>query len=467
MAIVTAMVLGLLFQTVNAEGDITVYVLSQRETAGLGDIVKVNVFANNMPGVTKFGPIEVKFDSEKAEFISVDMGPELSRFVYSTTQTKGSVTISAADQVAESDAEDETSENSVFNSTKDVILFSLYLRIDPSATESVPVWIENVGNFVNNKDEKFDVNIGNGAEIKISEGESNDASITFLRLNGVNFTPEFNKNVTQYTASVERAVTDISVSVTPSNLWAAVVINGNQNLQIGENIITIDVTAQDSVSHMHYEIAVTRKESYVPENAEIVDVNGVTYTFVDLPAEFELPEGFAQSIKPVNGYSVPVFTKDGLSSLLLYLFDGTNAPAFYFYNQEMKTVTPYDHERTIIRTSRVLTMSQVVTDEVPAGFYETAFESDGKVFYGYENEEGEFICYLTDETGDSGFYLYDKTDKTFYRYKFVDRTVEVLYNALFYVFFAISIIEAVILVVVIYIVRKIILDKTNPRPRRV
>jgi len=466
VAIVFTMVLSLAIQIVNADSNISIYLVPQKDTVGQGDIIKINVYADNMPGVTKFGPIEVKFDDSKAEFVSVDMGSDLSRFVYTTTQNNGSVIVSAVDQVAESDKEDETAESPVFNSQNDVILFTIYVRVKPDVKETIPFRIENVGSFTDQNNSKINVIAGSGVDISIKEGVSNDATITFLRLNGVSISPDFNKNITQYTAAVDRSVTDIPVSVTPSNLWAAVVINGNQNLQLGDNLITIDVTAQDSVTHVHYEILVTRKESYVPDNLSIVDNKGVTYTFVDLPAELDLPEGFMQGSKVINGYSVPAFSKDGLSSVILYLFDGTNTPAFYVYNQNLKTVVPYTPDRTIIQYSEVLVINQIVEEDIPAGFKSATVEGDGITYNGYENEEGDFICYLTDEAGNSAFYLLDKSDNAFYRYKIADKRAEQLYNFLFYVFFAIATIEAIILVVVIYIVRKIILDKTNPRPRR-
>ena len=44
---------------------------------------------------------------------------------------------------------------------------------------------------------------------------------------------------------------------------------------------------------------------------------------------------------------------------------------------------------------------------------------------------------------------------------------EILYKYMFEVFLIISIIEAVSLIITVYMVRRIIADKANPRPKRV
>ena len=59
--------------------------------------------------------------------------------------------------------------------------------------------------------------------------------------------PDFNPNITEYTCSVERSVRKVEVTVIPTNLWAAINIKGTQQLEIGDNIVTVDVTAQDGI----------------------------------------------------------------------------------------------------------------------------------------------------------------------------------------------------------------------------
>ena len=170
----------------------------------------------------------------------------------------------------------------------------------------------------------------------------------------------------------------------------------------------------------------------------------------------------------INGYSVPAYVKDGVSSILLYLFDGSQSPGFYFYNSTAKTVTRYEPEKTLIETSSILKVKDVPADVViPDEFSPDQFDTGSMVLSGYSNKDGDFIVYLTDENGNSDFYYYDKTNGSISLYRFANRKAELLYFYLFDVFLVIAIIEAAIITVTVYLLRRLVSDRTNPRPKRV
>ena len=453
--------------TVRAESSVTVSASPQKTTIGQGDILKIDIVADNMPQITSFGPIVLGYDTTVAEYISFEQGSSLKNFIFTETTEDGQITISAADQYAQDNEGDEYFAS--FESDDPVTLYTLSFRIKPNASGEFDAWLDDLGEFKNSDTDGVEMTKGSGVTLPISEATiSSDATLAFLKINGVQLTPEFNPNITSYSATVERSVTDVQVTATASNLWAAVIIDGNKNLNIGDNEITIDVTAQDGVTWMHYSIHITRNESYIPIDAALVDVNGNTYTFLDIPSEIELPEGFSQTTKVINGYSVPAYSREGVSSVLLYLFDGTNSPGLYFYNSTTKTVTKYDSANTIIRMSKILQISALPDYvSVPDGFTAATFDTGTTVLTGYVNEDSEFICYLTDETGIGNFYLYNPEDGTFQLYKPADKRAAILFEYLFNVFLIVSIIESVIIVIMVYLVRRIFVDKTNPRPKRV
>jgi hypothetical protein len=107
----------------------------------------------------------------------------------------------------------------------------------------------------------------------------------------------------------------------PNNMFASLAISGNNNLQIGMNVIKIEVTAQDRETTMLYTVHITRKESYAPDSATLVDAAGKTYSYLDIPDNVTVPEGFVQTVRMINGYSVQAYARDGVTSVLLYLFD--------------------------------------------------------------------------------------------------------------------------------------------------
>ena len=128
-------------------------------------------------------------------------------------------------------------------------------------------------------------------------------------------TPAFDPQVFEYSATVSRDVTSIVVNAVPNNLQATVSIDGADELSSGENIVSIHVLAQDGIRWKDYRIFVNRQENYIPEGSGFVDTFGVTYTFMTFPANLSIPEGFTQTTRTINGYSVPVFAKDGIHNL--------------------------------------------------------------------------------------------------------------------------------------------------------
>ena len=157
-----------------------------------------------------------------------------------------------------------------------------------------------------------------------------------------------------------------------------------------------------------------------------------------------------------------------MEACLLYLFDGTRSPGLYFYNINAKTVTPYEIDKTVIKESGILKVVDVPPEIViPDEFKPATYDTGTIILSGYENEKGEFICYLSDDSGNRDFYYYEKSTGAISRYRFADKKAELLYSYLFDVFLVIAIIEAVIITITVYIVRRMVSDRTNPRPKRV
>ena len=455
---------------VNAEPEVVISAVTKSTDIGPGDLLIVNVVANNFPGITGFGPIVFNFDADKAEYVSFEQGKDLSNYIFTETLEDGTLTVTGMDQMMNMiiDENEEEVATSSFSSDNQVTLFTILLRIYPESKGEINCWLSSSGEF-NTPAGNVPSRIGSGLTVPIRRAAiSSDATIAFLKIRGTSITPEFNPNITDYSCSVERSVTDIQVNVTTMNLWAAVVINGNQNLNLGDNVVSIDVTAQDGISRMHYTIHVTRKESNIPDNASLVDNAGNTYTFLDFPEEIQVPAGFTQTSRYINGYTVPVYAKEGVSSVILYLFDGNQSPGFYFYNLDAKTVLRYDPDNTLIESSKVLKMVPVPSDyKIPDEFKPAVYDTGSMILSGYANSDGDFICYLSDENGNEDFYHINLSDGSINLYRFADKKAELLYSYLFDVFLVITIIEAVIITITVYIIRRMVSDRTNPRPKRV
>ena len=101
---------------------------------------------------------------------------------------------------------------------------------------------------------------------------SDDASLSTLILGGARLSPAFSSGTTSYTASVGYTVTRVTVSATPNDSNAGIVVadgNGNtlteeadgyrMDLSVGSgNVIRVEVAAQDGIADGTYTIRVTR-----------------------------------------------------------------------------------------------------------------------------------------------------------------------------------------------------------------
>ena len=154
--------------------------------------------------------------------------------------------------------------------------------------------------------------------------------------------------------------------------------------------------------------------------------------------------------------------------MILYLYDGENSPGFYFYNPVNNTIIPYTPGGAIVRMSKVLTVSAVPSDvSVPDGIRPASKMIGNAEVQGYTDDDGNFICYLRDEDGNRDFYVYDEDSGDFFVYRPSDPTAERIYRIMFFVFLTVSVIEAILIVIVLFIIRKIIIIRTKPRPKRV
>lgn len=91
--------------------------------------------------------------------------------------------------------------------------------------------------------------------------ESNNKNLESLTLgDGLELTPVFSSDVTEYTLTVGADATSIDINATAEDENAKVEVTGNDNLLMGENTIEIKVTAEDGTERT-YTITVTKGEA--------------------------------------------------------------------------------------------------------------------------------------------------------------------------------------------------------------
>ncbi len=117
--------------------------------------------------------------------------------------------------------------------------------------------------------------------ITVTRSGSNNAQLSSLTISSGTLTPAFSTNIYAYTTQVATNVTSFIVTSTASQSNASIsvnsqaVVSGEQsqsiNLNVGSNLITIDVTAQDGITIKNYSVTVTRAALAVPTNTVITN----------------------------------------------------------------------------------------------------------------------------------------------------------------------------------------------------
>lgn len=100
----------------------------------------------------------------------------------------------------------------------------------------------------------------------IYRGETTDGSnkLASLSIDGYELNEKFNNEVLDYTATVPYEVTTVELNATPEDENADVKIKGNEDLKVGDNVITITVTSAETTEKKIYNITLTRTD-FEPE----------------------------------------------------------------------------------------------------------------------------------------------------------------------------------------------------------
>ncbi|MGO4694508.1 cadherin-like beta sandwich domain-containing protein [Paenibacillus sp. 2TAB26] len=116
----------------------------------------------------------------------------------------------------------------------------------------------------------------NSYTVTVTRAASSNARLSSLTLSGVSFSPTFDSETLEYTADVANDVMSTTVAAIESDATATITASnlGSKQLSVGENTITVQVTAEDG-STKKYTVIVTRAQSSDATLSELT-LNGVT-----------------------------------------------------------------------------------------------------------------------------------------------------------------------------------------------
>lgn len=114
-------------------------------------------------------------------------------------------------------------------------------------------------------------------KIKVTRQAANDATLSELKIDGIELTPGFDGAVLEYSVTIPEDRTALGVTAKANSSLAQVEIIGAEEIPVGESIVTVKVIAGDGVTVSEYKIKVTRPEAVIATLSELT-VTGMTLT---------------------------------------------------------------------------------------------------------------------------------------------------------------------------------------------
>lgn len=246
------------------------------------------------------------------------------------------------------------------------------------------------------------------AEIEASYSKNNN--LKALSIEGVEISPAFNKDTLEYEATVDAGNEKINVIATKEDSAASVSGAGEIEVSEGANKVVVTVTAENGATK-DYIINVTVKEL----NPIKVKIDGTNYTVVKKADNLKQPKTYEEKKITIDGEEVPAFYSKITKLTLVGLKDEAGNITLFSYDEKSKTYTLYKEI-----TSKELIFMAMDYDKIPDGYKKSKITINGieVVCFKPENGSKDFVLVygMNVETGDEGFYVYDKVDKTLQRY---------------------------------------------------
>lgn len=294
--------------------------------------------------------------------------------------------------------------------------------------------------FINDNDYS---SLGNpGASIAVSAVNptlSSNANLASLKPSSGTLTPAFKAATTSYTIEVPYTTTSLSLSATPAVSGAKVSVAGSNTLAVGKNTQTVTVTAPSGATKK-YTVVITRAAQQInnsnpssgdsttttttappPDDHPLeVEVNGKLMTVVDTQPNVTLPDGYEWTSVPFHDMQVSAAQNTRAGLTLLYLHSETgDGDSFYIYDAEKGQFALF---RPVTVAGGVYVLREMPAEmTAPAGTAAAQATIGEQTVTAWQYEDAAqadfLVVYATAPNGNTGLYVYDKTDGSLQRYR--------------------------------------------------
>lgn len=245
------------------------------------------------------------------------------------------------------------------------------------------------------------------AELEASYSKNNNLSA--LEVEGFTLTPEFKTDILEYSVVVPENTKEVNIKATVQDKRASVNGIGTQAVNPGTNKFFVVVRAQ-SGAEKTYVINVEVKD----ENPINVAVNGKNYTVVKIKENLPAASLYTETTININGFEIPAYKNDNTNLVLVGLKDEEGNISLYIYNIDKNEYQEYNE----IGVNKI-TIYPLTSNEEIKGYKKDTITINGvKVDGYYYTKDSDYVIIygINVETGDKGFYMYDKKMQSLIKY---------------------------------------------------
>lgn len=245
------------------------------------------------------------------------------------------------------------------------------------------------------------------AELEASYSKNNNLSA--LEVEGFTLTPEFKTDILEYSVVVPENTKEVNIKANVQDKRASVNGIGTQAVNPGANKFSVVVRAQ-SGAEKTYVINVEVKD----ENPINVAVNGKNYTVVKIKENLPAASLYTETTININSFEIPAYKNDNTNLVLVGLKDEEGNISLYIYNKDKNEYQEYNE----IGVNKI-TIYPLTSNEEIKGYKKDTITINGvKVDGYYYTKDSDYVIIygINVETGDKGFYMYDKKMQSLIKY---------------------------------------------------
>ncbi len=288
------------------------------------------------------------------------------------------------------------------------------------------------------------INIITQAELEASYSKNNN--LASLAVEGFTLTPEFNANTLEYSVTVPEDTKNVNITGTVQDKKASITGIGVQQVNQGNNKFLVTVKAENG-SEKTYTINVDVKD----ENPIEVTVGDKKYTVVKIKENLPIASLYNEYSIKINEFDIPAYKNDYTGLVLVGLKDAEGNISLFIYDDENNSYKEYNE----LKSSQI-TIYPLKPEENIEGYKKGNVKiQDIDVEGFYLNEDSDFfvIYGVNVETGDKGFYMYDKKMQTLIKYNdelssLLSEKIK-LYTYIIIGFISLSVVMLIIIIVLV------------------